>query len=80
MSIKKYKIGVELVGYTCYYMGMPGQRATDKKQFTAAFKKEELAAIDAAAARLGLTRTEFLRRAAMRQVKLEQEEQQQKGN
>jgi len=50
---------------------MPGQRATDKKQFTAAFKKAELAAIDAAAARLGLTRTEFLRRAAMRQVELE---------
>lgn len=50
---------------------MPGQRATDKKQFTAAFKKDELAAIDAAAARQGLTRTEFLRRAAMRQVELE---------
>lgn len=50
---------------------MPGQRATNKRQFTAAFTKEELAAIDAAAARLGVTRTEFLRRAAMRQVQLE---------
>lgn len=50
---------------------MPGQRATNKKQFTAAFTKEELAAIDSAAVRLGLTRTEFLRRAAMRQVQLE---------
>ena len=50
---------------------MPGQRATNKKQFTAAFTKDELAAIDAAAARLGVTRTEFLRRAAMRQVQLE---------
>jgi hypothetical protein len=50
---------------------MPGQRATDKRQFTAAFKKEELAAIDSMAARLGLTRTEFLRRAAMREVALE---------
>lgn len=62
---------VDKVGYTCYIVVMPGQRATDKKQFTAAFKKAELAAIDAAAARLGLTRTEFLRRAAMRQVELE---------
>ena len=53
-------------------MGMPGQRASDKKQFTAAFKKEELDAIDYVASRLGLTRTEFLRRAAMREVKLEQ--------
>lgn len=59
------------MGYTCYYVGMPGQRATNKKQFTAAFTKDELAAIDAAAARLGITRTEFLRRAAMRQVQLE---------
>ncbi len=50
---------------------MPGQRATNKKQFTAAFTKEELAAIDDAASRLGVTRTEFLRRAAMRQVQLE---------
>lgn len=52
---------------------MPGQRATDKKQFTAAFKKDELNAIDAIAARLGLTRTEFLRRAAMREVALEKQ-------
>ena len=51
---------------------MPGQRATNKRQFTAAFTKDELAAIDAAAERLSLTRTEFLRRAAMYQVKLEQ--------
>lgn len=50
---------------------MPGQRATNKRQFTAAFTKDELAAIDAAAARLGVTRTEFLRRAAMRQVQKE---------
>lgn len=52
---------------------MPGQRATDKKQFTAAFKKDELNAIDTVAARLGLTRTEFLRRAAMREVALEKQ-------
>ncbi len=50
---------------------MPGQRATNKRQFTAAFTKDELAAIDAAAAKLGVTRTEFLRRAAMREVKKE---------
>jgi len=48
---------------------MPGQRATNKKQFTAAFTRDELNAIDAAAARQGITRTEFLRRAAMLQVR-----------
>lgn len=43
---------------------MPNKRADDKKQFTAAFRKEELARIDALAQKLGITRTEFLRKAA----------------
>lgn len=48
---------------------MPGVRATDKKQFTAAFKKDELEKIDAEARRMGITRTEFLRRAAAQFLK-----------
>lgn len=48
---------------------MPNQRATNKKQFTAAFDKAELAAIDNEARKLGITRTEFLRMAAMKEVK-----------
>ncbi len=54
---------------TCYDVGMPNQRATNKKQFTAAFDKAELAAIDNEARKLGITRTEFLRMAAMKEVK-----------
>lgn len=48
----------------CYSTVMPNKRADDKKQFTAAFRKEELARIDAFAQKLGITRTEFLRKAA----------------
>lgn len=48
---------------------MPGVRATDKKQFTAAFKKDELEKIDAEARKMGITRTEFLRRAAAQFLK-----------
>ncbi len=59
---------------------MPGQRATNKKQFTAAFTREELSAIDAEAARLGISRTEFLRRAAMAQVKQLAQAKEQKSN
>lgn len=54
---------------TCYDVVMPNQRATNKKQFTAAFDKAELAAIDNEARKLGITRTEFLRMAAMKEVK-----------
>ena len=52
------------MGYTDYNVGMPGQRAANKKQFTAAFTVDELKSIDEAAKREGITRTEFLRRAA----------------
>lgn len=48
---------------------MPNKRADNKKQFTAAFEKVELEAIDAMARELGMTRTEFLRLAAMKEVK-----------
>lgn len=63
-NAKKCKISVDLVGYTDYNVGMPGQRAANKKQFTAAFTVDELKSIDEAAKREGITRTEFLRRAA----------------
>lgn len=43
---------------------MPGVRATNKKQFTAAFQRSELDDIDKLAKKLGFTRTELLRRAA----------------
>lgn len=48
---------------------MPNKRADNKKQFTAAFRREELARIDALAQKLGITRTEFLRRAAAEAVR-----------
>lgn len=54
---------------------MPNQRAADKRQFGVTLKKEEIALIDAAAARLGITRTEFIRLATMEQVKKEMEPQ-----
>lgn len=44
---------------------MPNQRAANKQQFGLTLKKDELAKIDAAAAALGLTRTEFIRRSAL---------------
>ena len=48
---------------------MPNQRAADKRQFGVTLKKDEVAAIDAAAARLGMTRTEFIRMATLEQLK-----------
>ncbi len=48
---------------------MPNKRADNKKQFTAAFRREELDRIDALAQKLGITRTEFLRRAAAEAVR-----------
>ncbi len=62
---------VDKVGYTSYDTHMPSQRASNKKQFTAAFTKDELAQIDKMAKELGITRTEFLRRAAMEAVQAE---------
>ena len=46
-------------------MGMPNQRAVNKKQFGITLTKEEVARIDAAAKEAGLTRTEFMRQAAL---------------
>lgn len=46
----------------------PNQRATDKQQFGITLKKDELAKIDKSAKRLGLTRTEFMRRASLKLV------------
>ena len=46
----------------------PNQRATDKQQFGITLKKDELAKIDKSAKRLGLTRTEFMRRASLNLV------------
>ena len=43
---------------------MPNQRAANKQQFGITFNKEDLAAIDAAAKAEGITRTEFILRAA----------------
>lgn len=47
---------------------MPNQRAANKKQFGITLTKEEIAKIDAAAKAAGLTRTEFMRRAALAMV------------
>lgn len=55
---------------------MPNQRAANKQQFGLTLKKDELAKIDAAAAALGLTRTEFIRRSAL--AAIEQQNQQHK--
>ena len=44
---------------------MPNQRAANKKQFGITLTKEEIDRIDAAAAAAGMTRTEFMRRAAL---------------
>lgn len=44
---------------------MPNQRAANKKQFGVTLTKEEVARIDAAAAALGITRTEFIRQSAL---------------
>ena len=44
---------------------MPNQRAVNKKQFGITLTKEEVARIDAAAKEAGLTRTEFMRQAAL---------------
>lgn len=68
-KLKKSENNVDTVYPTCYDVDMPNQRATNKKQFTAAFDKAELAAIDNEARKLGITRTEFLRMAAMKEVK-----------
>lgn len=67
--LKKVKWGIDAAYPSCYDVGMPNQRATNKKQFTAAFDKAELAAIDNEARKLGITRTEFLRMAAMKEVR-----------
>ena len=50
--------------FTEYNADMPGKRASNKRQFTAAFPVDELRAIDEAARSAGITRTDFLRRAA----------------
>ena len=44
---------------------MPNQRAVNKKQFGITLTKEEVARIDAAAQAAGMTRTEFMRQAAL---------------
>ena len=44
---------------------MPNQRAANKKQFGITLTKEEIDRIDEAAKAAGLTRTEFMRRAAL---------------
>lgn len=44
---------------------MPNQRAANKKQFGITLTKEEIDRIDEAARAAGLTRTEFMRRAAL---------------
>lgn len=44
---------------------MPNHRAANKKQFGITLKKDEVDRIDAAARAAGLTRTEFMRRAAI---------------
>ncbi|MGN0828184.1 MAG: ribbon-helix-helix protein, CopG family [Akkermansia sp.] len=59
---------------------MPNQRAADKRQFGVTLKKDEVAAIDAAAARLGITRTEFIRIATLEQIKRDAEVEQDKNN
>lgn len=46
-------------------MDMPNQRAVNKKQFGITLTKEEVARIDAAAKEAGMTRTEFMRQAAL---------------
>lgn len=44
---------------------MPNQRASNKKQFGVTLTKAEVAAIDAAAAKLGITRTDYIREAVL---------------
>lgn len=44
---------------------MPNQRARDKRQFSVVFTKEELAEVDALAEYYGMSRTAFLRQAAV---------------
>lgn len=44
---------------------MPNQRATNKKQFGLTLTKEVVAAIDADAAKLGITRTDYIREAVL---------------
>ncbi len=44
---------------------MPNQRATNKKQFGVTLTKEVVAAIDADAAKLGITRTDYIREAVL---------------
>ena len=61
-------VDVDSGRFTYDLNAMPGQRASNKKQFTAAFTKEELAKIDEMANKMGISRTEFLRRAAMEAV------------
>lgn len=62
---KKTKKGVDGLDTPCYIAGMPNQRAANKKQFGVTLTKEEVARIDAAAAALGITRTEFIRQSAL---------------
>lgn len=62
---KKDKKSIDRLDTPCYSMGMPNQRAANKKQFGVTLTKEEVARIDAAAAALGMTRTEFIRQSAL---------------
>jgi uncharacterized protein (DUF1778 family) len=48
---------------------MPNQRAVNKKQFGITLTKEEISRIDAAAREAGMTRTEFMRQAALAALK-----------
>lgn len=62
------------VGHTsCYIVVMPNQRAVNKKQFGITLTKEEVARIDAAAQSAGMTRTEFMRKAAMAAIEAEKD-------
>lgn len=44
---------------------MPNQRASNKKQFGVTLSKDELSKIDEVAKKMGITRTEFIRRATL---------------
>ena len=48
---------------------MPNQRAANKRQFGITLTKEEVAKIDAAAKKAGVTRTEFIRRSVGKALK-----------